>query len=99
VPGSSPAPPDPSARVQLYGRDGCHLCDAARALVARVCAETGDTWSETDVDDPWAPLAPARRADLSEMVPVVEVDGVVRGFFRVDENRLRRALAAVPPTP
>jgi len=88
-----------SARVVLFGRDGCHLCDEARAVVVRVCAETGDRWSEVDVDDPAAGLTPSQRDDLSEMVPVVEVDGVRRGYFRIDENRLRRALAAAPRTP
>jgi glutaredoxin len=99
VPDASPALPGSPARVVLYGRPACHLCDAARALLARVCAETGDAWSEVDVDDPAAPLTPERRGDLSEMVPVVEVDGVVRGYFRVDEDRLRRALAAAPRSP
>ncbi|WP_308439306.1 glutaredoxin family protein [Cellulomonas chitinilytica] len=89
----------PAARVVLFGRAGCHLCDAARALVVRVCAETGDAWVEVDVDDPAAPLTPSRRDDLGELVPVVEVDGVMRGYFRIDENRLRRALAADPRTP
>jgi len=96
VPGPAAAP---SSRVVLFGRAGCHLCDDARALVQRVCAETGDAWAEVDVDDPAAPLTSSRREDLGELVPVVEVDGVMRGYFRIDENRLRRALAAAPRTP
>ncbi|MBO9555417.1 glutaredoxin family protein [Cellulomonas sp.] len=96
MPGPAPVA---SSRVVLFRRAGCHLCDDARALVQRVCGETGDVWAEVDVDDPAAPLTPSRREDLGELVPVVEVDGVMRGYFRIDENRLRRALAAAPRTP
>lgn len=81
------------ARVVLYGRAGCHLCDEARALVERVCAETGDAWVEVDVDVP-GPDGARPADELGEMVPVVDVDGVRRGYWRIDETRLRRALAA-----
>jgi len=49
---SAPATP----RVVLYGRAGCHLCDEARAVVARVCGDIGVAWAEVDVD-----AAPADR--------------------------------------
>ncbi|WP_129337604.1 glutaredoxin family protein [Cellulomonas endophytica] len=80
------------ARVVLYGRAGCHLCDEARAVVAQVCDDAGARWAEVDVDtDPG--VGAALREELSELVPVVEVDGVRRGFWRIDPARLRRALA------
>ncbi len=93
----APVPPE-RARIVLYGRAGCHLCDDARAVVVRVSAATGAPWGEVDVD---APRADGRdlRAEMGELVPVVEVDGVRRGYWRVDENRLLRALAAGPPRP
>ena len=34
----------------LYGREGCHLCDAAREKVEAVCAEQQVAWAEFDVD-------------------------------------------------
>lgn len=80
------------ARVVLYGRAGCHLCDDARALVARVCDELGASWTEVDVDVP-APDGHLPADELGDMVPVVDVDGVRRGYWRIDEARLRRALA------
>ena len=43
---NAPAAP----RVVLYGRAGCHLCDEARAVVARVCTDVGVAWVEVDVD-------------------------------------------------
>ena len=86
---SSPSPP----RVVLWGRPGCHLCDDARELVARVCDELGATWAEVDVDVP-GPDGTLPADELGELVPVVDVDGVRRGYWRIDETRLRRALAA-----
>ncbi|WP_089798356.1 glutaredoxin family protein [Cellulomonas sp. KH9] len=80
-------------RVVLYGRAGCHLCDDARALVERVCGEVGATWAEVDVDVP-GPDGRLPADELGELVPVVDVDGVRRGYWRIDEARLRRALAA-----
>ncbi|GEL96364.1 glutaredoxin family protein [Cellulomonas composti] len=78
-------------RIVLYSRVGCHLCDDARALVAQVAAETGEAFSEVDVD------AAGGDGDLAvrygELVPVVEVDGVRQGYWRIDAARLRRALA------
>lgn len=97
--GAAPAPvPVEQARVVLYGRAGCHLCDEARAVVVRVCAATGAPWAEVDVDVP-GPDGRVLADELGELVPVVDVDGVRRGFWRVDENRLLRALAAAPPRP
>ncbi|WP_114424472.1 glutaredoxin family protein [Nocardioides houyundeii] len=77
-----------AARVTLYGRAGCHLCEEARQVIARVCAETGDTWVEVDVDED-----PALAARFDEEVPVTFVDGRQHDFWRVDEARLRAALA------
>ncbi len=75
------------ARVEVFTRPGCHLCEAALAIVARVCAETGTTFVEHDInDDPdWL-----RR--YTEQVPVTAVDGRPHDFWRVDADRLRAAL-------
>lgn len=76
------------ARVVVYSRAGCHLCEAVESLVAAVCEETGDTWARVDVDtDPELVRA------FTEMVPVTFVDGRQHDFFRVEEKRLRAALA------
>lgn len=75
-------------RVRLYGRAGCHLCEEARAVVARVCADLGEEFDEVDVD-----TDPALLDRFSEEVPVTFVDGRQHDFWRVDESRLRAALA------
>ena len=76
-----------SARVTFYTRAGCHLCDVARDIVARVCAEVGETFDEVDIDGD-----PELRERFTEEVPVTFVDGRQHDFWRVDEARLRLAL-------
>ncbi|GAA4962796.1 glutaredoxin family protein [Pseudonocardia tropica] len=75
-------------RVRLLTRVGCHLCDDAAAVLARVCAETGTGWDTVDVDSD-AEL----RAEYGDQVPVVLLDGREHDSFRVDEERLRADLA------
>jgi hypothetical protein len=82
------SPGDVPARITLVGRAGCHLCDDAREVVRRVADDTGAGWTELSVDDD-----PDLLARYSEQVPVVLVDGAQHDFWRVDEQRLRRALA------
>jgi len=77
----------PPARIALLSRSGCHLCDEARAVIARVAADLGVGWEERDID-----LSADDLAQYSEMVPVTFVDGVQHDFWRVSEQRLRAAL-------
>jgi glutaredoxin len=74
-------------RITLYTRPGCHLCDDARVVVERVCADLGESFEEVDIttDDDLADR-------FGEDVPVTFVDGKQHDFWRVDENRLRAAL-------
>jgi hypothetical protein len=79
---------DGAVRVTLIGKPGCHLCDDAREVVARVAAETGTQWNELSIlDDPG--LAERYR----EQIPVVLVDGEQHDYWRVDAERLRGALS------
>ena len=82
-----------TARVVLYSRAGCHLCATAREVVARVCADLGESYDEVDVD------ADGDLADrFGDEVPVTFVDGRQHDFWRVDPDRLRAALAGgMPP--
>ena len=76
-------------RVTLYSRPGCHLCDAAREVVARVCADLGEEYAEISIDDD-----PGLVDRFGEEIPVTFVDGRQHDFWRVDETRLRTALTA-----
>jgi glutaredoxin len=91
------APPGPSAdgerapRVTLSSKPGCHLCDDARAVVAQVCAELGETFDEVDITA--GPDAERLTAAYGEEIPVTFVDGRQHDFWRVDADRLRAALS------
>lgn len=76
------------ARVVVYTRLGCHLCDLALETVAEVCADTGDSWTQVFIE---ADEELTRR--FTDQVPVTYVDGVQHDFWRVDEERLRKALS------
>ena len=75
-------------RVTVYTRADCSLCAKAEAEVARICADVGAGWTTVDVDSD-----PELRAEYGDRVPVIEVDGREHGFWRVEEDRLRAALA------
>ena len=76
-----------SARVTLYSRPGCHLCEQARAVVEQVCVELDEAYVEVSIDDD-----PALQARFGEEIPVTFVDGRQHDFWRVDADRLRAAL-------
>jgi hypothetical protein len=73
--------------VTLLTRPGCHLCDDARAVVARVAADLGVPWHERDITRSESDL----RA-YGDLIPVTLIDGVQHDFWRVSEQRLRAAL-------
>jgi glutaredoxin len=75
------------SEVTVYTRADCHLCEVAVAEVRAIAAETGSTWTAVDVD-----VDPEDRAEYGDRVPVILVDGVEHGYFRVEPDRLRRAL-------
>jgi len=77
-----------SVRVTIYSKPGCHLCDDARAVVQRVCADLGTDFEEVDITG-----SPELMDAYAEQIPVTLVDGHQHDFWRVDERRLRAALA------
>jgi hypothetical protein len=73
----------------LLGKPGCHLCDDARTVVTDVLAGFPEaTFEEKSILDD---------ADLLdryvEEIPVVLIDDRVHTIWRVDPERLRKALA------
>jgi hypothetical protein len=77
-----------TARVVLYSRPGCHLCDDARVVIERVCADLGEEYDEVSIADD-----PGLLERFAEEIPVTFVDGRRHDFWRVSETRLRAALA------
>ena len=80
--------PMSETRVRLYSKPGCHLCDDALAIVERVCADLGTSYDEVDIT-----TSPELTNAYADQIPVTFVDGRQHDFWRVDETRLRRALA------
>ena len=75
------------SRVTLYGRDGCHLCDDARAALERVRARVPFTLDEVDIE-----TDDALHARYLERIPVVALDGEELFDYFVDEARLEARL-------
>jgi glutaredoxin len=80
-----------TARVRLYSKPGCHLCDDARAVISQVCAELGESFEEVDITA--GPQSDELVRAYGEEIPVTFVDGEQHDFWRVDAHRLRAALA------
>ena len=78
-----------TARVTLYTRPGCHLCDDARAVIRAVCDDLGEAFEEVDIttDDDLEDR-------FGEEIPVTFVDGRQHDVWRVDEARLRAAMGS-----
>jgi Glutaredoxin and related proteins len=70
--------------VTLITRPGCHLCEVAKEALDRI----GEPWTELDVES-----SRELEADYGDRVPVLLLDGREHGYWRVDEQRLRRDLA------
>lgn len=75
-------------QVVLYGRQGCCLCESARAVLQRVRARIPFELRECDIDSDDA----LQRAYL-ERIPVVSIDGVERFELFVCEVEFEQALA------
>jgi len=75
------------ATVVLYARNGCHLCDEARDVIATVRASAPFAFEEVDIsgDD-------ALELEYGMRIPVVEVDGVERFEISVDAADLAEAV-------
>jgi hypothetical protein len=78
--------------VVLYGRDGCCLCDDARAVLDRVRTRRPFILRERDIEEDEALL----RVYL-ERIPVVTIDGAEAFELFVDEAELERRLDKVQP--
>ena len=75
-------------RLVLYGREDCHLCDEARAVVTGLLSETSDLeLQEVDIDSDDELL---RR--YLERIPVIELDGRIVSELVPDPAALRAVL-------
>jgi hypothetical protein len=75
-------------RIVLLSKPGCHLCGPVRDVIARVALDLGVSWAERSILDD-----PELSAEYWEQIPVTLVDGTYHDRWRIDESRLRAALA------
>ncbi|MFJ4783476.1 glutaredoxin family protein [Streptomyces sp. NPDC001002] len=79
---------DPGDRfVTLVRKPGCHLCDDAQVVVEKVCGDLGVPWEAKSIE-----ADPELHDQYWEQIPVVLIDGAQHTFWRVNEERLRKAL-------
>jgi glutaredoxin len=78
--------------VVLYGRDGCCLCDEARAALARIGARHPRAFRvrERDIESDEDLM---RR--YLERIPVIEIDGVEALELEIPESDLEKRLGIV----
>ena len=71
-------------KVIIYSRPGCHLCDEAKAAIAR--AGCGDRFvlDEINIESDEALLSKYRHD-----IPVITIDGVETFIHRVDPGEFR----------
>jgi hypothetical protein len=78
-------------RLIVYSRLECHLCDDAKAILARYLDYLPEIES-IDID-----TRPELQERFGTTIPVVEFDGVIRFRGRVDEHLLRRLIEGTEP--
>lgn len=76
--------------VTVVTRKDCPACATAEADIARICGDLGVPWTTLDVD-----ADPETRAEYGDRVPVILIDGVEHGFWKVEEDRLRADLGSL----
>ena len=81
----------PDLRVQLYTRQGCHLCETAWTILDEARQRHGFVLDTVDIDTS-AELV----ARYGTCVPVVTVNGKVRFRGTVNRVLLQRLLDATP---
>jgi glutaredoxin len=76
-------------RVVLYTRPGCHLCDAAREVIAAERARRAFEFEEVDIS-----LDDALEIEYGIRIPVVTVEGEERFEIEVDPARFAAMMHA-----
>lgn len=77
-----------NVRMELIDRPGCHLCDDVRAVVAQVLPEFPQViMTEIDVDSD-----DSLRAEFTNDIPVIRINGVIHSRWRTTTANLRAAL-------
>lgn len=85
-----------SIQLTLIGKTGCHLCDDAREAIDRVLSDfhAANSAAQVLVEEKNILEDEDLLQKYSEEIPVILIDGKMHNYWRVDEERLMRALYA-----
>ena len=75
--------------VVLYSRPGCHLCEAARAVIDAERSRSSFLFDEIDIESDDELIR-----EYGIRIPVVTVDGIERFEIAVDRAELARIVGA-----
>lgn len=83
-------------QLTLIGKPGCHLCDEARDAIDGVLLEFRKANPNTDVTLEELSILEdeSLRLKYAEEIPVLLIDGKMHNYWRIDDERLMRALYA-----
>ena len=77
-----------SARVILYTRKGCHLCDEAKSVLDRASWRVDFALTVVDID-----TDPDLRQQYNDEVPVITINGAKAFKYHVDLEEFLERLA------
>ncbi|HVF88560.1 MAG TPA: glutaredoxin family protein [Blastocatellia bacterium] len=84
------AKPRSRARVTIYSRPGCHLCDEAKTSISSAGCDDDFTLEEINIDQD-----PELRERYKNDVPVIFIDGIKAFKHRVDPVEFKRKLRRI----
>lgn len=83
-----------SIELTIYTKPGCHLCEQAREAIDRVIGEFKKANKTSDIL--LEEINILDNAELekkyAEEIPVLLINGNMHNYWRIDEERLMRAL-------
>jgi glutaredoxin len=81
--------------LTLLTKPGCHLCEEAKQAVDSVVSETR-AQNSSDVQIELQELNILEDSELlerySEEIPVLQINGQIHAYWRIDKDRFRSAL-------
>lgn len=78
--------------ITLLSKPGCHLCDDARAVITGVCSELAERGIIATLDERDILSDPELARLHAEDIPVVLIGGRRHAIWRVDPQKLTRAV-------
>jgi glutaredoxin len=74
-----------SAKVEIYSRPGCHLCNEAKEVIERVGRRVAFSLRVINIE-----TDPELEKKYGEEIPVVFVNGMPAFRYRVDEDEFEK---------